>query len=121
MDVVKSVKTHPTADAVYEILRKTEPNISLGTVYRNLNMLVSNNEINVLRTNDEKVRFDGDTSSHQHFICKQCGKIIDIYCDAEIPKILSDTGVLVEERQTVYYGKCLDCLTKDSDMQTHNS
>ena len=110
LEAVKSVKTHPTADMVYEAIRQTEPSISLGTVYRNLNLLASNGDITPLYTGDDKVHYDGDTSSHRHFVCKKCKKIIDIFITPQIPsEITQKMKLTVEEEKTVYYGQCREC------------
>ena len=71
-------KDHPTADALYTSIREQFPNISLGTVYRNLNLLVDLGEIRKLSCGDGTDHFDYDTSPHYHFVCKECGKIMDI-------------------------------------------
>ena len=62
-------KDHPTADIVYMNVRRQNPNISLGTVYRNLTLLVEDGEINRLRVGDGVDHFDADTSPHYHFVC----------------------------------------------------
>ena len=64
-----SRKDHPTADAVYASIREEFPNISLGTVYRNLNLLVELGEVQKLTFGDGKDHFDADTSLHYHFVC----------------------------------------------------
>lgn len=118
LEAVKSVKTHPTADMIYEMLRKTETNLSLGTVYRNLNLLAANGDITPLYTGDDKVHYDGDTSSHRHFVCKKCKKIIDIFIKPEIPdEIINKMNLFVEEEKTVYYGQCRECTEPASRLQ----
>ena len=71
-------KDHPTADAVYASIREEFPNISLGTVYRNLNLLVELGEVQKLTFGDGKDHFDADTSLHYHFVCRSCGAVIDL-------------------------------------------
>ena len=72
-------KDHPTADALYTSIREEFPNISLGTVYRNLNLLVELGEIQKFSCVDGTDHFDYITSPHYHFVCRHCGKIIDIH------------------------------------------
>ena len=72
-------KDHPTADVVYMNVRKSFPNISLGTVYRNLTLLADIGEITRLRVGDGVDHFDFDTSPHCHFVCTECGNISDLY------------------------------------------
>lgn len=74
-------KDHPTADTVYTALRQQLPNISLGTVYRNLTMLADSGEILRLRLGDGVDHFDYDTSPHHHFICNRCGAVHDLRMD----------------------------------------
>jgi Fur family peroxide stress response transcriptional regulator len=76
--VVQTTDTHPTADWVYEQVRKTLPHVSLGTVYRNLNLLADEGLIQRVILDDGIVRFDGNTHDHHHFICTKTGKIYDI-------------------------------------------
>ena len=71
-------RDHPTADAVYMSIREEFPNISLGTVYRNLNLLVDLGEIQKLTCGNGPDRFDADTSPHYHFVCRQCGAVSDL-------------------------------------------
>jgi len=72
------LSTHPTADELYGIVRKRIPKISLGTVYRNLEMLAAAGTIRLVRTCGRQMRFDADLSDHIHAICVQCGKVIDM-------------------------------------------
>lgn len=71
-------KDHPTADTVYEYVRKDIPNISLGTVYRNLSLLADNNMILRLTCEGKIDHFDATTTPHYHFYCKQCTQVFDI-------------------------------------------
>ena len=74
-------KDHPTADVVYHSLRADFPNISLGTVYRNLTLLADLGEIARLRLGDGVDHFDADTSRHYHFICSECGSVLDLHTE----------------------------------------
>ncbi len=84
LETVKGLKTHPTADEVFGLVRKKLPRISLGTVYRNLELLTEQGIIRKLDTAGQQKRFDGDTSPHYHIKCVKCGKIDDLYF--ELPK-----------------------------------
>ena len=106
-------KDHPTADTVYMHVRQEYPNISLGTVYRNLTLLSDIGEISRLNIGDGVDRFDADTSPHQHIVCTCCGCVQDVYLpDAE--KILKYAGNFYEgiiTTQTINFrGTCSDCL-----------
>lgn len=78
---LKNVKTHPTADTVYNELRKTYPDLSLGTVYRNLEKLSNSGNIIRLKGFGHKDRFDGNTKTHYHAKCIYCGEITDIFIE----------------------------------------
>lgn len=72
------VDTHPTADEVYGMVRKRLPNISLGTVYRNLDLLSETGKIQKLDTTGSLRRFDGNPNPHLHVRCLNCGRMADI-------------------------------------------
>jgi len=108
-EIIKGRKDHPTADMIYGTAREFEPNISLGTVYRNLKLLADEGVIITLETEDKRLHYDGDTSRHSHFICTHCGKIVDLFRPAETPKELKDMGLAVSGEKCVYYGLCSDC------------
>lgn len=105
-------KDHPTADMVYQNIRKIYPNISLGTVYRNLNLLAETGEIIKLTCGDGIDHFDADTSQHYHFICTSCKRVIDLDMDSinHINTIASSNFPgSIEGSITYFYGKCPDC------------
>lgn len=93
LEYLKSVNTHPTAEDVYFEIRKIDSNISLGTVYRNLDKLTKENLILRIEVANGKDRFDGDISQHYHAICQKCGNIIDIFID-----YFSDINKIVEKK-----------------------
>lgn len=104
---------HPTAEIVYKNVRRQNPNISLGTVYRNLTLLADMGEIQRLRLGDGTDHFDANTSLHYHFICRECGCVQDLRMDA-IDSIL-DTARQHFDGQitghiTYFYGLCGQCL-----------
>ena len=108
-EVIKGRRDHPTADMIYSSARELEPNISLGTVYRNLKLLSDEGVIITLETQDKRLHYDGDTSRHSHFICDKCGKIIDLFKPAKTPNELVDLGLTVTSEKCIYYGRCSDC------------
>lgn len=105
-------KDHPTADVIYMNVRETYPNISLGTVYRNLQLLCDIGEIQKISVGDGTDHFDGDTSSHNHFICKDCGKVIDLEMESfdQIDYLAGKNfGGQIAGHVTYFYGLCEDC------------
>lgn len=105
-------KDHPTADVVYMNVRKQFPNISLGTVYRNLTLLSDLGEISRLRVGDGVDHFDADTSRHYHFICSKCGQVTDLKMD-NIDSIVDIAGMNfngeIQGYVTYFYGICGEC------------
>lgn len=77
-------KDHPTAEELYGALRDTMPQLSLGTVYRNLEQLSTAGIIRKLDVSGKKMRFDGDLTPHHHIRCKQCGGVRDIPSGATV-------------------------------------
>ena len=105
-------KDHPTADAVYANIRKEFPNISLGTVYRNLSLLSELGEIKRLTTGDGPDRFDGATSTHHHFICRKCHCVTDLTMRdiSEIKNVAAENfRGTIEDYSVIYYGICENC------------
>ena len=80
-ECLKNRTDHPTADAVYVTISKEFPKISLGTVYRNLNLLADMGEIQRFSSGDGSEHFDYNTDPHYHFVCRTCGAIIDMPLD----------------------------------------
>ncbi len=78
LEELQKVKSHPTADEVYEMVRRRLPRISLGTVYRNLDILAANGAILKLQTAGTQRRFDGNVGHHYHVRCVRCGRIEDV-------------------------------------------
>ena len=108
-------KDHPTADFIYDNIRQIYPNISLGTVYRNLSLLTEIGQIQRLTTGDGKDHFDGNAAPHDHFVCRICNSVIDVNgaADHELDVSLNETfDGEVEGHTTIYYGKCKNCLDK---------
>ncbi len=109
LEVLRSSCDHPTADIIYERVKEQIPNISLGTVYRNLGQLHDEGFITVVESSDKKVHYEGNLTDHIHFLCKKCDIITDVFTKPKIPNIFDDMGYLVENQKTVYYGICKKC------------
>ena len=82
LEELKKVKTHPTADQIYEMVRKRLPRVSLGTVYRNLDVLSQRGMVQKLEMGGVQMRFDGDTGHHYHVRCVKCGQVDDVPADS---------------------------------------
>ncbi len=105
---------HPTADTVYMNVRKEFPNISLGTVYRNLALLVELGEA-VKITTEGADRFDGHVEPHSHFFCRKCSSLLDLTLEdqALIDRRAQEKFPGIIEGHTIqYYGVCSECVKK---------
>ena len=112
LDKIRSTTAHPSAVWVYEELRKEIPDLSLGTVYRNISVFKDEGLIISIGVVNGQERFDGNTSEHTHFICVDCGEVLDV--DAELEetvnsKIEAANGVDILYRQLTFYGRCGKC------------
>ncbi|NLW80645.1 MAG: transcriptional repressor [Desulfovibrionales bacterium] len=119
LEELQSVSTHPTADEVYGLVRQKMPRISLGTVYRNLEVLSSLGLVRKLENAAGQKRFDGDTSPHHHIRCEVCGKVGDIYDAPDISGIekglhsdFQVTGFILE-----FSGICPHCQARQQPEQ----
>ena len=108
-NVLRSTRSNPTAEWIYSELRKEYPNISMGTVYRNLGKLVEDGEIITVETENRSIYYDGYTIHHTHFVCKKCNEIYDFEDEPQSFKAVSDKGFDVEKHMTVLYGTCKNC------------
>ena len=77
LEELRRYNNHPTADLLYERVRKHLPRISLGTVYRNLEILTAIGEIQTLELSGSQKRFDGNPCKHYHIRCMHCGRVED--------------------------------------------
>lgn len=113
LKVLCSTTSHPTAAWIYEQVREEIPNISLGTVYRNLSLLEEDGAIRKIPVGDNHEHFDGDTTQHSHFYCKCCEQISDIFIDTEETrkKVEADTGSRVDSGTYTFHGVCKTCLS----------
>ncbi|BCJ96773.1 transcriptional repressor [Anaerocolumna cellulosilytica] len=116
-EYLANTKEHPTADMVYMHIRNIYPNISLGTVYRNLNLLAEQGEIIKLSHGTGSDRFDGNTLPHYHFVCTECSCVEDLDIAPEVIKRLNQAAGShfngrIEGNSTFFYGKCSNCIPK---------
>ena len=110
LKTLQSLRTHPTADEVCKIVKKKLPNISLGTVYRNLEALAASGVIKILDFGPKK-RFDGFTDPHVHFCCVLCGKLDDLEIDVTkfAEKEAESKGYVIKESFVELRGVCPNC------------
>ncbi len=109
---LRSERAHRSATEVYDAVRREIPNISLGTVYRNLGQLVELGMIITVETQDKFVYYDGYVTPHTHFVCRGCKKIFDFEYETKKPSEITSQGFEIENERTVYYGLCKCCQGK---------
>jgi len=108
---VMNTTEHPTAEMVYKSLKPTNPSLSLGTVYRNLNQLVKAESL--IRLPFPIERFDGNTAPHAHLLCRCCGRVYDLMSlgyDAALDKRAGrSTGHNIDRHELIFDGTCAQC------------
>ncbi len=112
LDVVQKARNHPDAAWIYQEVRKIVPSISLGTVYRTLEALVSDGQIAVLARAGEATRYDANPVPHHHLICESCGEIIDL--EIGLPDLLGPAReaypeLAIHEVKVEFRGLCPAC------------
>jgi len=119
LQVLKNAKNHPSADEVYELVRRKLPRISLGTVYRNLEVLVENRSVQKLVTEASPTRFDGNPGTHYHAYCTGCGKLVDVplpedpaIAEALLEHARKNTDFLISGHTLEFIGLCPKCRKK---------
>ena len=111
---LQSTTAHPSAEMVYADLKQQIPDLSLGTVYRNLNLFKDQGLAITVGTVKGVERFDGNTCPHVHFFCTDCGAVLDLP-KMEVPQQLVSTaagqiGGTVDQCQMTFTGRCRDCV-----------
>ena len=109
LKVLRETKTHPTASWIYNKVREEIPNISLGTVYRNLKELNRSGEIISVNVGDGFEHFDGDDSPHLHLKCRCCNSLVDAPLSADLKAAAEKDGFTPENSVFVIYGLCKNC------------
>lgn len=116
-EAVQADPTHPSADEIYQRVRQTLPQISLGTVYRNLQRLVEEGRIHSLLVGERIARYDSMLADHDHFICLQCGGVVDVLVDRDrhvnVAPLL-EQGFTVATHSLSIHGLCQQCAQKSS-------
>ena len=116
MNFLAARTDHPTAEVIYTNLRQEIPNLSLGTVYRNLSLLSDIGDILKISTGNGPDHFDGNPTPHNHFICNKCGAVIDLEMDniEHIDEVASKNFDGNIQGHVIYFhGICPDCLKQE--------
>jgi Fur family peroxide stress response transcriptional regulator len=113
LEKIRSTKSHPSAEWVYEELKPDFPDLSLATVYRNIAEFLESGEVASVGYVDSRERFDGDVVPHAHFVCTKCGAVLDVPLpdDPGIDSAASEKlGARVERHEITFRGVCRKCL-----------
>ena len=113
LQAIYSSKSHPAAETVYNELKPMFPDLSLGTVYRNISLFKDLGEVVSVGVVNGHERFDGKLEPHPHFICDGCGRVDDIETSFDVSKMDADVetelNCLVTQHNLVFHGLCAAC------------
>lgn len=115
LETLQANVVHPTAEYLYAVLKAKAPNISLATLYRNLNQLADNGVIKKIDGLEAPSHYDHNTYEHYHFICDECKRVFDVSSDVApdiVRKTEEETGFIVKKHDIIFNGICRDCLEK---------
>ena len=114
-DYLMHTTSHPTADTVYLHIKEEFPNISLGTVYRNLNLLCENGQLLKVPIPGASDRFDHTLCWHSHMYCTVCCCVVDADVDEkQVMKLVKNQKGVVQDCAVVLFGVCEECLKKQA-------
>jgi len=115
LDIIRDSNEHPTAEWVYNQIRTIIPNISLGTVYRNLQQLTEAGLIKTHQFETGKMRYEGIINHHFHFICESCNRIEDHVVEnleSQFVGLMPDSSAHINHSELYLYGICETCTNK---------
>ena len=116
LKALRSTTSHPTAEWVYRTLKPEYPDLSLGTVYRNLTQFKNDGVIVSLGTVNGQERYDGNIKPHTHFVCSNCHAVLDVPGDfiseGQVEETAREMGVRIDSSDVMLRGLCGECLKK---------
>ncbi|MFO7803945.1 MAG: transcriptional repressor [Desulfovermiculus sp.] len=123
LEELRKVETHPTADELYEMVRKRLPKVSLGTIYRNLDLLSSEGIIQKLQAGNSQMRFDGNPEPHMHISCIHCGRVADVLSGPDTSSLCQSvqTDFTVLGCTILLHGICPECAAKETSLSSFAS
>lgn len=122
LEELGKVKSHPTANEVYDMVRKRLPRIGLGTVYRNLELMADSGIILKLEVGGTQKRFDATVEPHYHVRCSSCGRVDDI--DIEVQEQIDQAAAEASNYKVLghhieFTGICPSCVAKQGEVKAH--
>ena len=119
LNIIRSTNAHPSAEWIYQVLKPVQPDLSLGTVYRNLLFFQRQGTIQSVGVVHGQERFDATTTPHSHFVCTHCGAVIDLHkipMDASLNcAVREQYGFEVQRHELTFYGKCQACMQAEKN------
>jgi Fur family transcriptional regulator, peroxide stress response regulator len=111
LETIVAIQGHPTAAEVFDAVQRRRPRIAFGTVYTALHYLVDRGLLAEVRRPDGVVSYDRETSPHDHAVCRQCGRLVDVqgHLPVSYAAIEQRTGYTIEQHQVQFIGLCPDC------------
>ena len=110
---LRSTKEHPSAEMLYSWLKADMPDLSLGTVYRNLSLFMADGEIMSIGVVNGQERYDATTAPHTHFICESCGRVLDLDMEDSLAGLYRQverrTRGSVRTHYLTFSGLCSEC------------
>ena len=120
LNALQETDVHPTADWVYARLKPRYPNLSLGTVYRNLKKFCENGRAVSVGVINGQEHFDGRVDPHAHFVCKQCGAVLDVpeefFQEEDFVRLSAKYRLQVENARVLFEGLCPQCQESERDI-----
>lgn len=120
LNALQETDVHPTADWVYARLKPRYPNLSLGTVYRNLKKFCENGRAVSVGVINGQEHFDGRVDPHAHFVCKQCGAVLDVpeefFQEEDFVRLFAKYRLQVENARVLFEGLCPQCQEFERDI-----
>ena len=118
LDIVWATENHPTALEVYEAVKRVRPRMGLASVYRILHHLVEQEYIKEVGRGEERSRYDGNVSRHDHAVCTTCGALLDVPVEITVPEEILQaaaqaTGIKLGSHEVRLYGRCSSCQAHD--------
>ena len=120
LEELRKVKTHPSADELYEKVKRRLPRISLGTIYRNLEILTRLGEIQHVEIGGAMKRFDGNTKNHYHIRCIHCARVDDVRIGPlkQVEDALAgSTDYQITGHRLEFVGLCRKCLKNEPPVE----